>query len=80
MNKAKLESMMKLNRDIGQTVADYLGIARTTFSSKINETNGAEFTQGEICKIKERYALSAMEVDEIFFTTKVSRKDTEGGM
>ncbi|MEF9998670.1 MAG: hypothetical protein RR681_06890 [Lachnospiraceae bacterium] len=45
MNKSKLESAMKLHGDIGQSVVDYLGIARTTFSSKINETNGAEFTQ-----------------------------------
>ena len=48
------------------------GKSRTTLSNKMNETNGAEFTQGEIAKIKERYNVTTEEVDEIFFTTKVS--------
>ena len=39
MNKAKLESLMKLNGDTGITLSAYLGISRTTFSAKINETN-----------------------------------------
>ena len=72
MNKKLLEAKMKLFGDIGSTLAMYIGIARTTLSNKMNETNGAEFTQGEIAKIKERYNLTAEEVDEIFFTTKVS--------
>lgn len=77
MNKNRLESVMKLNNDNGQTLAKYLGIARTTFSNKLNETRGAEFTQGEIRCIKERYHLSAEEIDKIFFDTKVSFKDTK---
>lgn len=72
MNKQKLESVMKLHNDNGQTLAQYLGIARPTFSNKLNETRGAEFTQGEIRLIKERYNLSADEVDMIFFNQKVS--------
>ncbi len=72
MNKQKLESVMKLHNDNGQTLAQYLGIARPTFSNKLNETRGAEFTQGEIRLIKERYNLSAEEVDMIFFNQKVS--------
>lgn len=76
MNKSKLESVMKLHKDNGQTLADYLGIARQTFSSKINETRGAEFTQGEIMLIKEKYNLSPAEIDDIFFDSKVSKKDT----
>lgn len=72
MNKQKLESVMKLHNDNGQTLAQYLGIARPTFSNKLNETRGAEFTQGEIRLIKERYNLSAEEVDMIFFSQKVS--------
>ena len=38
----------------------------------MNETNGAEFTQNEILKIKEKYQLTGSEVDEIFFNSKVS--------
>lgn len=72
VNKKKLESVMKLFDDTGQTLAEYLGIARPTFSNKLNETRGAEFTQGEIRMMKERYNLTAQDVDEIFFDPKVS--------
>lgn len=67
MNKLKLESIMKLHGDTGTSLANFLGMARSTFSAKINETNGAEFTQGEIAKIKKKYSLSALEVEQIFF-------------
>lgn len=72
MDKLRLESVMRLHGDTGETLSDYLGIARSTFSAKKNETNGAEFTQGEIAKIKTRYNLQADEIDLIFFAEKVS--------
>ena len=71
MNKLRLESVMRLHDDTGQSLSEYLGIARQTFSNKINETRGAEFTQGEIRAIKEKYRLTAEEVDSIFFDQKV---------
>ena len=55
MDKNRLESVMRLNGDTGTTLAEHLGIARSTFSAKINETNGAEFTQGEIKSIINKY-------------------------
>ncbi len=67
MNKNMLESVMKLNGDTGTSLASYLGIARSTFSAKINETNGAEFTQGEISKIKQKYSLRGEDIEKIFF-------------
>lgn len=72
MNINALRSKMALYGDNGGDLAEYLKISRTTLSSKMNETNGAEFTQGEIQKIKERYKLNSKEVDEIFFDEKVS--------
>lgn len=72
MNKLKLESIMKLHGDTGTDLARFLNIARPTFSAKINETKGAEFTQKEIAKIREKYKLSSDEVVEIFFSQKVS--------
>lgn len=72
MRKNKLESVMKLNGDTGTALAQYLGMARSTFSAKINETNGAEFTQSEIGKIKAKYNLTPNDIDDIFFTAKVS--------
>ncbi len=76
MNKLKLESIMKLHGDTGTSLAKYLQIARPTFSAKINETNGAEFTQGEIAKIREKYSLNPNEIVCIFFNSNVSKEDT----
>ena len=72
MNKRKLYAMMALHGDTGGSLAEALGIARTTFSAKINETNGAEFTQTEILNIKRRYILSPEQIDEIFFENNLS--------
>lgn len=67
MNKNRLEAVMKLHGDTGTSLAVYLGMARSTFSAKINETNGAEFTQNEISNIKEKYDLQPEEIVAIFF-------------
>lgn len=66
MNKALLESKMKLHGDNQSKLADALGISLQRFNAKLNQTDGAQFTQGEIRKVKERYNLTGEEVDEIF--------------
>lgn len=77
MNKNLLESVMKAYGDNGTKLSKFLGMARSTFSAKLNETNGAEFKQGEIAKIKIRYNLEAEQIDKIFFDPNVSKKDTK---
>ncbi|MBP3559042.1 MAG: XRE family transcriptional regulator [Clostridia bacterium] len=72
MNKRMLESKMKLFGDTQMILANAIGISTSRFSAKINKYDGAEFTQSEINAIKDRYKLSAKEVDTIFFTTQVS--------
>lgn len=72
MNKRMLESKMKLFGDTQMILANAIGISTSRFSAKINKYDGAEFTQSEINAIKDRYKLSAKEVDNIFFTTEVS--------
>lgn len=76
MNKKLLESFMKKYGDTGKTLSEHIGISRTTFSAKINETR-AEFTQVEIALIKDRYSLTAEEVCDNFFDSKVSCLDTK---
>lgn len=66
MDKALLESKMRLHGDTRRTLAGYLGISERALISKINET-GTEFKQGEIAAIKKRYSLSEDEVVNIFF-------------
>lgn len=67
MNKNMLKSVMVLHGDTQETLAEYLGISAPTLSLKMNETNGAEFTQGEIKKIIKRYDLTAEQTLQIFF-------------
>lgn len=68
MNDKLLRSEMVLHGDTNAALAEYLGISRQRFSAKLNETGGAEFTQSEIKKIRNRYDLSDVEVVKIFFT------------
>lgn len=67
MNRNLLKSIMALHNDTIRDLADFLGITPNSVSNKINE-NGTEFKQGEIAQIKERYNLSADQVDDIFFS------------
>ena len=67
LNKNLLKSVMVLHDDTQERLAEYLNISSGTLSLKINETNGAEFTQGEIKKIIERYDLTAEDTEKIFF-------------
>lgn len=67
MNKLQLKSQMILHGDTLASLSSHLDISPQRLSAKINEYKGAEFTQREILKIKERYNLSAEEIELIFF-------------
>ena len=71
MNSVLLRSVMVLYGDTNKDLAAYLGISEQSVSAKINETK-TEFKQGEIAKIRDRYGLSAEQVEAIFFDQKVS--------
>lgn len=67
MNANILRSKMKLFGDTNASLADAIGCSAQRLSAKINETNGAEFTQKEIQAVKDRYKLTPDEMAEIFF-------------
>ena len=67
MNKLLLESKMRLYGDTIASLAKAIGISAQSLCNKKNETHGREFTQDEISKIKSRYALTAEEINDIFF-------------
>lgn len=67
MNGIMLKSIMVLHGDTIADLAKYLDISPQSVSGKINE-RGTEFKQGEIAAIKERYNLSAAQVEAIFFS------------
>lgn len=57
------------------TQADFaaqIGVSLSRFNAKLNNTNGAEFTLGEVRAIKAVLGLNADDVDSIFFDVKVS--------
>lgn len=66
MNSRMLRSVMVLHGDTNNALAEALGITPQSLSDKINE-RGTEFKQGEIAKIRDRYDLSADQVEQIFF-------------
>ena len=66
MNSSMLRSVMVLHGDTNKALAEALGITAQSLSDKINE-RGTEFKQGEIAKIRDRYGLSADQVENIFF-------------
>lgn len=72
MNKKLLRSEMVLHDDTNTTLAAALGISPQALSMKMNETNGAEFVQGEINIIRIRYNLTDEKVIAIFFADVVS--------
>ena len=72
MNRNLLRAAMVRFGDTGEELSAALGIARSTLSAKMTSYKGADFTQNEILTIKNRYNLSANEIDEIFFNREVS--------
>ena len=76
MNKNMLISKMKLFGDTQKDLAVALGLSLVRTNAKINGTDGAEFTMGEIKIIKIRYRLTADEVDQIFFKDNVPCEGT----
>lgn len=77
MNKRKLNAVMQLHGESQQNLADYLQMSLSRLNAKINEYRGAQFRQNEIAAIQEHYGLSAEEVNEIFFASLASQKDTD---
>ena len=67
MNAAMLKSIMVLHGDTIRSLAEFLNITPQSVSDKINERK-TEFRQGEIAQIKERYNLTADQIEAIFFS------------
>lgn len=72
MDKRLYRSKMVLNGDTNESIARALGITPQRNSAKVNGTHGADYNCSEIMIIKERWNLSAEEVDAIFFAKEVS--------
>ena len=67
MNKDLLKGQI---RSLGFTqgdVAEKIGVSLSRFNAKINETDGAEFSLGEVKALKEILQLESEKMEQIFF-------------
>lgn len=67
MNAVELKKVMLDNGDNNRSLAEFLDVSQSTFSSKLHE-NGATFKKSEIQQIVYRYNLSAEQIKNIFFS------------
>ncbi|MDO4301224.1 MAG: XRE family transcriptional regulator [Clostridia bacterium] len=67
MNKSLLASVMIKNGDTQGALASAMGLSLSRLNAKINEREGAAFTQPEMEFIIKRYELSNDEAIQIFF-------------
>ena len=66
MNAQALKGLITAHDKSQEVLAHAMGLSLSRLNAKINENN-AEFTQSEIAFIRDRYGLSKIEVNDIFF-------------
>lgn len=72
MNTRLLKIIMAAHDDTQSLLAAEMGLSLSRLNAKINERNGAAFTQSEISFIIKRYNLTGATAMDIFFAAKVS--------
>ena len=70
MNTKALKARMVANGDTQAQLAEAIGISALNLNDKLN--GKVSFRQSDIAAIKERYHLSADDVDRIFFGPELS--------
>ena len=68
MNANLLKGKLREKNMTQQDVANAIGMSLSRFNAKINNTDGAEFSLGEICSLKVLFCLDAAQIDQIFFS------------
>jgi len=72
MNSLLLKSIIVRNGDTQRDLSDFLGISLSVLNAKINGVRS--FRQDEILAIKNKYGLTANEVDSIFLLNHCPKK------
>lgn len=72
MDKQYLKSIMAEHGDTQNTLAAAMGLSLSRLNAKVNERNGAAFTQREMDFIITRYDLTPNQAMRLFFRRKVS--------
>lgn len=74
MNTLQFNVYKVKNNDTQAILAEAMGIPQSALSARIN--GKIEFRQNEINFIRKRWSLTDQETVDIFFSDKVSEKDT----
>ncbi len=74
MNTLQFNVYKVKNHDTQAILAEAMGIPQSALSARIN--GKIEFRQNEINFIRKRWSLTDQETVDIFFSDKVSEKDT----
>lgn len=72
MNSSLLKGEIRANDMTQEDIAGKIGVSLSRFNAKLNHTNGAEFSLGEVRALKTVLRLNADKVDAIFFAPDVS--------
>ncbi len=68
MNTNLLKSKLAEQGFTQTAAAQAIGISLSRFNAKLNNTDGAEFSLGEVRTMKNLFNLSSEQVDHIFFS------------
>lgn len=68
MNSNILKGKMRERNLTQGAVAATIGLSLSRFNAKLNNTDGAEFSLGEILSLKRLFELDPAQVDQIFFS------------
>lgn len=71
MNFDMLKGVVRMHGDTQEDLAAAIGISLSNLNAKMNGKTAC-FRQNEILAIKDRYRLTAKEVDQIFFENNLS--------
>ena len=69
IDKQLLKSYITRHDATQETLARAMGVSLSGLNAKINEVDGREFKQSEICFIKDRYGLTPQDVANVFFAS-----------
>ena len=68
MNTNLLKGKLKERGLTQENAAGQIGVSLSRFNAKLNSRGGAEFSLGELQALKSILALTARQVDQIFFS------------
>lgn len=67
MNSDMLKGKIREHAMTQETVAKSIGISLSRFNAKLNETDGAEFSLGEVRSLIKLFSLNPEQAEQIFF-------------